>query len=101
MSVTIRLARIGKKNSPAYKVVVSNTKSKRNGKYLDVLGHFNPSHNPSLLQIDKENMDSWVKKGALITTAVDNLVKGNYNFEPYTRQNEKKESKPGSDAPKE
>lgn len=92
MSVTIRLARIGKKNSPAYKVVVSNTRTKRNGEYLDVLGHFNPSHNPSLLEIDKVKLEDWMKKGALITASVEKLVKGEYKFEPYTRQNEKKET---------
>ncbi|MBI2414483.1 30S ribosomal protein S16 [candidate division WWE3 bacterium] len=93
MSITIRLARIGKTNSPAYKVVVSNTRTKRNGEYLDVLGHFNPSHNPSLLQIDKTKMEDWVKKGAMITDSVNKLVKGEYTFTPYTRQNEKKETK--------
>lgn len=92
MSVTIRLARIGKKNAPAFKVVVSNTKSKRNGRYLDILGHFNPSHTPALLEIDKNKLAEWTQKGALITESVSKLVEGKYEFAPYTRQNEKKEA---------
>lgn len=88
MSVTIRLARIGKRNAPAYKVVVANTRDKRNGRFLDVLGHYNPSHNPVLLDIDTKKVDEWKGKGALITDAVTKLIDGTYEYEPYTRQNE-------------
>ena len=90
MSVTIRLARIGKRNAPAYKIVVANTRDKRNGRFLDVLGHYNPSHNPVLLDIDTKKIDEWKGKGAMITDAVTKLVDGTYEFTPYTRQNEEK-----------
>ncbi len=93
MSVTIRLARIGKRNAPAYKVVVANTRDKRNGRFLDVLGHYNPSHTPPLLSIDKKKYKEWKGKGALSTDAVEKLIAGKYEFVPYTRQNEEKKEK--------
>ena len=76
MSVTIRLARIGKRNAPAYKVVVANTRDKRNGRFLEVLGHYNPSNNPVLLEIDTKKVDEWKGKGAMISDAVTKLIDG-------------------------
>jgi small subunit ribosomal protein S16 len=101
MSVKIRLARIGKKNAPAYKIVVANTRDKRNGKALDVVGHYNPSHNPQLLEIDKKKYEDWIKKGAQVTDAVKGLVDGTYQFEAYTRQNEEKKEKAAETPPAE
>jgi len=83
MSVTIRLARVGKKNAPAYKVVVSNTRDKRTGKYLDVLGFYNPSEGNNALKIDKEKFQEWKNKGALSTKSVDKLLEGTYQYKVY------------------
>lgn len=93
MSVTIRLSRIGKRNAPAYRIVVANTKDKRNGRPLEVLGYYNPSNTPELFEIDKEKYNDWLSKGALVTDAVEKLVAGEYEFEPYTRQNEEDKKK--------
>lgn len=83
MSVTIRLARIGKKNAPAYKIVVANTRDKRNGRFLDVLGYFNPSEGEKNQRIDKEKYDAWKAKGALSTDAVEKLIAGTYKYKVY------------------
>jgi small subunit ribosomal protein S16 len=83
MSITIRLTRIGKKNSPAYRVVVSNTKDKRNGKSLDILGHYNPTDSKSKFEIDKEKYAAWVGKGAMVSDAVKQLLEGKYSYTPY------------------
>lgn len=83
MSVTIRLARVGRTNSPAYKVVVAETRSKRTGKYLDVLGYFNPAESPDSYEIDKEKFHEWKSKGALSTEAVDKLIEGTYEYKIY------------------
>ncbi len=83
MSITIRLTRIGKKNGPAYRVVVSNTKDKRNGKSLDVLGHYNPSDPKSTFEMDKTKYAEWVKKGALTSDSVKKLIEGKYEYTPY------------------
>lgn len=91
MAVAIRLTRIGKKNAPAFKIVAATKRSKLNGKYLEVLGHYNPSHDPEILKIDKEKYDNWVSKGAKPSKTVEELVEGSYEFQHYTRQNEVEE----------
>lgn len=83
MSVTIRLTRIGRKNLPAYRIVVSNTRDKRNGRFLDLIGHFNPSANPQEFKYDKEKFEKWVKDGALITESVQKLIDGKYEYHKY------------------
>jgi small subunit ribosomal protein S16 len=91
MSVTIRLARVGKKNAPAYKVVVSNTKTKRTGKYLDVLGYFNPSEGEKSYKIDEKKFKEWKANGALSTEAVDKLLEGTYQYKVYAPKKAKGE----------
>jgi len=91
MSVTIRLSRIGKTGSPAFKIVAANTRDKADGKAIEILGHYNPSHNPPLFKIDKKAFEAWKKNGAMVSTAVQELVEDKYEFKPYTRQNEAKE----------
>lgn len=83
MSVSIRLARVGKKHAPAYKIVVANTRDKRNGRFLDILGHYNPSMNPPTYSLDEDKYSDWKLKGALSTKAVEKLRDGTYEFVPY------------------
>ncbi len=102
MSLKIRLAKIGKKNAPAYKVVVAQTKSKRNGKFLDLLGDFNPTTTGKSTiggkaVINKEKLDEWVKKGALITEPVKQMLAGTYKYVKYNPKAEKA-SKEGDNA---
>ncbi len=92
MSITIRLAKIGRKNAPAYRIVVANTKSKRNGKVLDILGHYNPSSNPTDLKIDKEKYTEWKNKGALSTKAIENLIAETYEYKKYEPNKKKEEA---------
>jgi small subunit ribosomal protein S16 len=90
MSVTIRLAKIGKKFQPTYKVVVSHTRSKRTGEYLEVLGTFNPNVNPFAVNINTEKLTEWQKKGAKITEAVSKILDNKYTFKIYNPKAEKK-----------
>ncbi|MBD3366418.1 30S ribosomal protein S16 [candidate division WWE3 bacterium] len=83
MSVTIRLARIGKKNAPAYKIVAAQTRTKRTGKFLDVLGYFNPSEGNDVYEIDMDKYQDWKNKGALSTEAVEKLIEGTYEYKVY------------------
>ncbi|OGC48255.1 30S ribosomal protein S16 [candidate division WWE3 bacterium RBG_16_37_10] len=92
MSVSIRLAKFGKKNAPTYKVVVANTKDKRNGRFIDVLGFYNPHQKTSSFSIDKEKYEEWQKKGAMTTQAVEKLVSGKYNYTKYNPKSKKIES---------
>lgn len=83
MSVTIRLSRTGRKNLPSYRVVVSQTRNKRDGKFIDIIGHFNPSMTPISFDYDKKKYEEWIKKGALVTDAVSKLIEGKYEYKAY------------------
>ena len=76
MAVKIRLTRLGDKKTPFYRVVVADSKSPRDGKYIDLLGTYNPLTNPAEIKIDNEKAQKWLKNGALPTeTAKSILVK--------------------------
>jgi small subunit ribosomal protein S16 len=95
MSITIRLARTGRRNLPSFRLVVSNTRDKRNGKFLEILGYFNPSGNKVLFDYDKKRFEYWKRSGALISKAAQELVDGKYTFKPYEKPvQEKKERTP-------
>lgn len=83
MSVTIRLARIGRKNLPAFKIVVTNTRSKQNGRALDTIGSYNPGEKPELIKFDKDKLKQWQDRGALVTEPVKKLIDGSYKFVAY------------------
>ena len=71
----IKLFRTGKKNQPLYRIVVAEAKSKRDGKYTDLLGTYNPHQNPSVFDLDVDKYTNWVKKGAQPTETVRKLAK--------------------------
>ncbi|MGN1200830.1 MAG: 30S ribosomal protein S16 [Candidatus Caccovivens sp.] len=76
MAVKIRLTRMGDKKSPFYRVVVADSTSPRDGKYIDLLGTYNPLANPAEIKIDSEKAQKWLKNGAQPTeTAKSILVK--------------------------
>ncbi len=64
MPVKIRLAQRGKKKNRTYRVVVADSRSPRDGKFIEDLGFYNPHHNPSTVEIDVEKAVSWLDKGA-------------------------------------
>jgi small subunit ribosomal protein S16 len=73
--LTIRLARFGKKNRPFYRIIVTEKRSKRNGRYLKEIGQYNPLVNPSKIIIDKEEFEQWKNKGAQISEGLRKLLK--------------------------
>jgi small subunit ribosomal protein S16 len=83
MSIKIRLSKVGRKNLPAYRIIATNTRDKRDGKYLDLIGHYNPSMSPESFEYDKKKYGEWISKGAQVTDAVKKLIKGNYKYTPY------------------
>ncbi len=70
----IRLTRVGKKNSPAYRVVVADQKRAVQGKFLEIIGNYNPTLKPKTLVIDKERALFWISKGAQASDTVKNLM---------------------------
>lgn len=71
----IRLVRIGKRKQPHYRVVVADAKKARNGRHVDLLGHYNPRTEPSTVEIDTERASEWLQKGAQPSDRVRKLLK--------------------------
>ena len=74
MSVKIRLQRHGKKGKPYYWIVAADSRSKRDGKYLEKLGFYNPNTNPATIEIDIEKSIEWLKNGAQPTKTARNIL---------------------------
>jgi small subunit ribosomal protein S16 len=72
MSVSIKLSRYGAKKNPFYRIVAATTKSKRDGKNLEVLGNYNPKFKK--LEVDQKAVDVWVKKGAILTEGIKRIL---------------------------
>ena len=76
MALKIRLTRLGDKKSPFYRVVVADSRSPRDGKFVEILGTYNPLTNPAEIKIDNEKAVEWIKNGAQPTeTAKELLIK--------------------------
>ena len=74
MAVKIRLMRVGKKKQPSYRVVVSDSRSPRDGRFIEVLGQYAPRADPSLVQIDSDRALHWLRVGAQPTEQVGKLL---------------------------
>ena len=73
----IRLARVGKKKQPAYRVVVADARSPRDGRYVEIVGHYNPLMDPTLFVINEDKVRDWLSKGAQPTERVEKLLTKN------------------------
>lgn len=74
MSVKIRFAKVGKKHQISYRVVAADTHAKRDGRFLEILGHFDP-RNKKENSLNKERVNYWIQKGAKPTEAVAKILK--------------------------
>ena len=74
MSVKIRLQRHGKKGKPFYWVVAADARAKRDGKYLDKIGIYNPNTNPATVELDVDSAVKWLQNGAQPTATAKNLL---------------------------
>ncbi len=75
MAVVIRLSRRGTKKRPFYRVVATDSRSPRDGKFLEVLGTYDPLKAENQVNIDADKAQSWIKKGALPSRTVTSLLK--------------------------
>ena len=73
MAVKIRLNRMGAKKNPFYRVVVADSRAPRDGRFIEVLGNYDPSQNPAVVNVDEEKVLDWMGKGAQLTDTVKNL----------------------------
>jgi small subunit ribosomal protein S16 len=71
----MRLARVGSKKNPIYRVVVADSRSPRDGRFIEIVGRYNPQQNPSLIEFDESKVKDWLSKGAKPTESVERLLK--------------------------
>ncbi|GER80675.1 MAG: 30S ribosomal protein S16 [Anaerolineaceae bacterium] len=71
--VRIRLRRIGLKGQPSYRIVAADKENARDGRFLEILGHYNPRNDPSMLDVKEERVYHWMKNGAKPTESVEKI----------------------------
>ncbi len=74
MAVSIRLRRTGTTKRPRYRVVVTDSRSPRDGRFIEILGHYNPLTQPPTVSIDRAKVDAWIAKGAQPSNTVRKLM---------------------------
>lgn len=75
MAVRIRLKRMGAKKRPFYRIVVADSRFPRDGRFIEEIGIYNPTTDPSTLEVNEEKAADWLKKGAKPSETVKNLFK--------------------------
>lgn len=74
MAVKIRLRRMGAKKQPFYRVVVADSRSPRDGAFIEEIGYYNPSTEPATISIEKDKAIDWIKKGAQPSETVKSIL---------------------------
>jgi small subunit ribosomal protein S16 len=75
MAVRMRLTRVGSKKNPIYRVVVADSRSPRDGRFIEIIGRYNPQTDPSTIELDEAKVKDWLGKGAQPSDAVAKLIK--------------------------
>ena len=75
MAVKLRLTRVGSKKNPVYRIVAADSRSPRDGKFLEIVGRYNPQTDPSTIDFDEERIRHWLSKGAQPSNTVQRLLK--------------------------
>ena len=75
MAVKMRLRRMGAKKAPFYRVIVADSRSPRDGRFIEEVGYYNPMTNPAEIKIDAEKAQKWLNNGAQPTETVKSLLK--------------------------
>lgn len=75
MSVKLRLARAGAKKKPFYRIVATDTRSPRDGRFVENLGFFDPNTNPPNMRMDRERVEHWLSVGAIPSQRVSKIIK--------------------------
>ncbi|GFN36385.1 30S ribosomal protein S16 [Tepidimicrobium xylanilyticum] len=81
MAVKIRLRRMGAKKNPFYRIIVADSRSPRDGRFIEEIGYYNPLTEPKTVKIDDEKAIMWLKNGAKPTDVVDKLFRENGIYE--------------------
>jgi small subunit ribosomal protein S16 len=75
LAVKLRLTRVGSKKNPVYRVVAADSRSPRDGRFIEIVGRYNPQTNPSTIELDEDRVRDWLSKGAQPTDPVARLLK--------------------------
>ncbi|MFV0414666.1 MAG: 30S ribosomal protein S16 [Oscillospiraceae bacterium] len=75
MAVKIRLRRMGAKKAPFYRIVVADSRFPRDGRFIEEIGYYDPTKNPSIVEVDAEKAKKWIATGAQPTDTVRALLK--------------------------
>ncbi len=86
MAVKIRLMRVGKKKQPTYRVVVADSRSPRDGRIIETIGHYGPRQEPSYIDIDADRALDWLRKGAQPTEQAQKLLTATGVWETFTTE---------------
>jgi len=73
--VKIRLSRTGKRNAPSYRIVVADSRAKRDGRVIEKLGFYDPKTKPATVKFDQKRLDFWLSQGAQLTEGVKKIIK--------------------------
>ena len=84
--VKLRLMRMGKTKQPTYRIVAADARSPRDGRFIEIVGHYNPRTEPSSITVDNDKVVAWLQKGAQPTEAVEKLLKISGAWEQFTGQ---------------
>lgn len=95
MATKIKLARMGMKKQPTYRVVIQEERSKRDGKFIENVGLYDPRQNPPLVQLKTERVNYWLQVGATPTDSVGRLLKMAGITDKYYKQ--RKQTKPAAE----
>jgi len=82
MAVTMRMTRTGSRNNPHFRIVVADSRSPRDGKFLESIGVYHPASKPAVVKIDMDRVAYWRSKGATMSETVSQLVKRHGQPEP-------------------
>ena len=74
MAVKLRLTRVGKTKQPQYRIVAADSRSPRDGRFIEILGQYNPREEPSLVNVDNDKIVKWLDEGAQPTERVRKLL---------------------------
>jgi small subunit ribosomal protein S16 len=75
MAVKLRLTRVGSKKNPIYRVVAADSRSPRDGRFIEIVGRYNPQTDPSTIDLDEDKIRDWLSKGAQPSATVKRLLK--------------------------
>ena len=93
MAVKLRLMRMGKTKQPTYRLVAADARSPRDGRFIEIVGTYQPRHEPSTIEIDNDKCVKWLQQGAQPTERVEKLLKLSGAWDQFQAA---KSSKPSS-----